>query len=215
MKTPFSEEYHPELDTSELLSPPEISKYKSLIGSGNWLITLGRFDVQYAISSLSQYSMVSRHGHIVALHHVFGYLAKYPSAMILIDIDDAPIRSECVVTKGQNWIEFYPDAEEDVPVDALDPIGNKAKIAVFVDADHASNKVTRRSVTGLVLLLNNTPLVWVSKRQKTVESSTYGSDLFAARVAIDLIIEMRYKLRMLGVTLEKSLCFVVIICQWY
>lgn len=37
-----------------------------------------------------------------------------------------------------------------------------------------------------------------------MESSTYGSELVAARVAIDLIIEMRYKLRMLGVTLEKQ-----------
>jgi hypothetical protein len=86
----------------------------------------------------------------------------------------------------------------------LDPAGNKAKIAVFVDADHARDKVTRRSVTGIVLLINNTPLVWISKRQKTVESSTYGSELVAARVAIDLIIKMRYKLRMLGVTMEKQ-----------
>ena len=54
------------------------------------------------------------------------------------------------------------------------------------------------------MLLNNTPLVWVSKRQKTVETSTYGSELVAARIAIDLIIEMRYKLRLLGVQLEKQ-----------
>ena len=70
-KTPFSEDYHAELKTSELLSPPEISKYKSLIGSGNWLITLGRFDIQYAISTLSQYSMAPRKGHMIALHSVW------------------------------------------------------------------------------------------------------------------------------------------------
>ena len=50
--------------------------------------------------------------------------------------------------------------------------------------------------------MNNTPLVWVCKRQRTVESSTYGAELVAARMAVDLIIEMRYKLRMLGVKLE-------------
>ena len=75
---------------------------------------------------------------------------------------------------------------------------------MYVDADHARNKVTRRSVTGIVLLVNNTPLVWVSKRQKTVETSTYGSELVAARIAIDLIIEMRYKFRMLGIKLEDK-----------
>jgi len=56
----------------------------------------------------------------------------------------------------------------------------------------------------MILLVNNTPLIWVSKRQKTVETSTYGSELVAARLAIDLIIEMRYKFRMLGVKLEKQ-----------
>jgi hypothetical protein len=60
-------------------------------------------------------------------------------------------------------------------------------------------------VTGIMLLVNNTPLlVWISKRQKTVESSTYGSELVAACVAIDLIFEMRYMFRMLGVVLENK-----------
>ncbi len=38
-KSPFSDTYYPELDETELLGPTDISKYKSLIGSGNWLIT--------------------------------------------------------------------------------------------------------------------------------------------------------------------------------
>jgi Reverse transcriptase (RNA-dependent DNA polymerase) len=201
--TPISEELHPELDTSELLAPLEISKYKSLIGSGNWLITLGRFDIQFAISTLAQYSMAPRAGHMEALHRVFGYLARYMDGMIPIDVTDPPIRKEAVITRGQNWIEFYPDAEEDIPHDMLTPMGREARLTVYVDADHARDQVTRRSVTGIILLLNNTPLVWISKRQKTVEASTYGSELIAARVAIELIIEMRYKLRMLGVVLEK------------
>ena len=90
-------------------------------------------------------------------------------------IADAPIQNEAVVTKGQNWIEFYPDAEEDIPPDML---------TMYVDEDHARDQVTRRSVTGIILLVNNTPLVCISRRQKTVESSTYGSELVAACVAI-------------------------------
>jgi hypothetical protein len=203
-KTPFSDKYHPELDETELLRPTDISKYKSLIGSGNWLITLGRFDIQYAISTMSQYSMAPRRGHMDELQRVFGYLTKYPQAKIPIDVADPPIIKECVFTTGQQWIEFYPDASEGIPGDMLEPKGMEARLTVYVDADHARNKVTRRSVTGIIMLLNNTPLVWISKRQKTVETSTYGSELVAARLAIDLIIEMRYKLRMLGVRLEKQ-----------
>ena len=49
-KTPMGEEYYPELDESELCLPLEISKFQSLIGSANWIITLGRFDIAYATS---------------------------------------------------------------------------------------------------------------------------------------------------------------------
>jgi hypothetical protein len=59
-------------------------------------------------------------------------------------------------------------------------------------------------VTGIILLINNTPLCWISKRQRTVETSTYGSELVAGRIAIDLIVEIRYKMRMLGILLEDT-----------
>ena len=46
--------------------------------------------------------------------------------------------------------------------------------------------------------------MWVCKRQRTVETSTYGAELVAAKMSVDLIIKMRYKLRMLGVVLEET-----------
>jgi hypothetical protein len=51
-------------------------------------------------------------------------------------------------------------------------------------------------------VLNNTPIRWISKRQKTVETSTYGSELVTSRVATELILEIRYRLRSLGVALD-------------
>jgi hypothetical protein len=69
---------------------------------------------------------------------------------------------------------FYPDTEEEIPND-LD-VSKGPKVTVYVDADHAHDLVTRRSITGILMMLNNTPIRWVSKRQKTVETSTYGSE---------------------------------------
>jgi hypothetical protein len=54
----------------------------------------------------------------------------------------------------------------------------------------------------ILLFVNNTPVQWYLKRQKTVETSTYGAELMAARIATDMIIEMRYVLRMLGVRVD-------------
>ena len=103
-----------------------------------------------------------------------------------------------------NWGEVYPDSFEELPPDMLEPKGKPVLITGYVDADHAHDLVTRRSVTGVLILLNSTPIKWYSKRQNTVETSTYGSELVAARIATELIMEMRYKLRMLGVPILGS-----------
>ncbi len=106
-------------------------------------------------------------------------------------------------TEDYSWTEFYPDAEEDIPKDMPTPKGNPVRLTTYVDADHAHDTVTRRSVTGVLHFINSMPVMWVSKRQKTVETSTYGSELVAGRVAVEGIMEIRYKLRMLGVPVDE------------
>ena len=202
-RVPLDPNYHPELDESPLLGPEKTSQYRSLIGSLNWILTLGRFDVAYAFSTMARYMMAPREGHLSAVKNIFGYLAKYPKGQLIVDPGEPPVREKLLLSSGHNWSEFYPDACEDVPRDQPAPRGSEAKLTCYVDADHARDKLTRRSVTGIVLLVNNTPLTWLSKRQKTVETSTYGSELVASRIAVDLLVEWRYKLRMLGVVLEN------------
>jgi hypothetical protein len=75
-------------------------------------------------------------------------------------------------------------------------------MTIYVDADHANDLVTRISITVILVMLNNTPIRWISKGQRTVETSTYGSELVASRVATELILEIRYILRSLGVALD-------------
>ena len=75
----------------------------------------------------------------------------------------------------------------------------KIHLVCFVDASHATNKVTRRSHTGVMIFLNQAPTLSYSKRQNTVESSTYGSELVAMRIARDLISALRIKLKSFGV----------------
>ena len=46
---------------------------------------------------------------------------------------------------------------------------------------------------------NATPSHWHTKRQSTAETATFGSEFVAARIATDLIIDLRYTLVYLGV----------------
>jgi hypothetical protein len=78
------------------------------------------------------------------------------------------------------------------------------RITVMVDADHAHCEVTRRSVTGILVFVNSTPIRCFSKMQKTVETSTYGSELVAARIATDIALELRYNIRMMGFELDGT-----------
>jgi hypothetical protein len=71
-QTPMEEQYHPELDASVLLTAKECSLYRGFIGSPNWMITLGRFDIHYAVNTLSRFSMAPRQSHLQAMIWVFG-----------------------------------------------------------------------------------------------------------------------------------------------
>ena len=42
----------------------------------------------------------------------------------------------------------------------------------------------------------------VIEKQSTVESSTFGAEFFALHIATELIISLRYKLRMFGIPID-------------
>lgn len=80
--------------------------------------------------------------------------------------------------------------------------GKKVKISAFVDANHAGNKVTGRSHSGLIVFVQNVLIIWFSKRQNTVESATFGSEFVALRILKDQSVALHHKLRMFGVPID-------------
>jgi hypothetical protein len=87
----------------------------------------------------------------------------------------------------------------DMPV----PRGNPMLTHCFDDASHGSDRVTRRLQTGILIFCNKVPIIWFSKRQNTVEASTFGSEFQAMKNAVELIKALRYyKLRMFGVPID-------------
>ena len=72
-------------------------------------------------------------------------------------------------------------------------------MSCFVDADHAGCRETRRSHTGIIIFLQRAPITWYSKRQNTVETSSFGSEFVAMKTAVEQVEALRYKLRMMGI----------------
>jgi hypothetical protein len=138
---------------------------------------------------------------------MFSYLNKHDKSRIIFDHADPIYDPNTFII--QDWTEFYGDMEEELPPKMPEPLGQPMNITAFVDANHAGNVVTRRSHTGVIIYLQNTPIIWHSRRQNTIETSTFGSEFVALRCARDLIVALRYKLRMFGVPIEgpaKVLC---------
>jgi hypothetical protein len=77
-----------------------------------------------------------------------------------------------------------------IPKDLPPEKGQRVRLSFYVDVDHAHDLVTRRSITGILSLINNTPIRWLSKRQKTVGAPTYGSRSVASRMTIKLILKI-------------------------
>jgi hypothetical protein len=64
------------------------------------------------------------------------------------------------------------------------------RMTAFVDADHAHDLVTRKSITGILAMFENKPIRWVSKKQKAVGTPTFGSELVESEIATELVLEL-------------------------
>lgn len=124
---------------------------------------------------------------------MFKYLKDHNESKIVFDprlanvTDNHLPHEQRAEYKAKYMKELYPDAVEELPPNAPRPLGNPVQVSVFVDADHAGDKITRRSWTGILLYLNKTPVLWYSKRQNTVETSTYGSEFVAMHLSFKMI----------------------------
>ena len=192
----------PKLDASKELDIDGIKKYQSMIGALQWCVTLGRFDIAVGVMTMSRFRAAPRKGHIERLGRIYGYLRAYPDGAIRFRTG-IPNHEEFVDFPTYDWeYSVYEGISEEIPHDIPEPKGKAVRHTVFVDANLMHCKATGRSATGILHILNQTPVDWYSKRQSTVETATYGSEMVAARVATEQIIDIRNTLREMGIPLD-------------
>jgi hypothetical protein len=184
-KSAFS--YRPELDVSPHLEQDDHPWYQQLLGILNWIVELGRIDVHNIVARLSAYLAAPRVGHIKAVLHVFAYLKATNNKLIEFD-KTLPTLPDDNIDRDK-WKDFYPDADaiNEKPPRMPRPLGNPVRISCFVDADHAGDQATRRSYTGIILMINKAFVSSTSKRQNTVEAATFGSEIITAQIAKEKI----------------------------
>jgi hypothetical protein len=201
--SPLDKGDHPEMDTTDFLDAEGIVIYQSLIGALQWAVSLARFDIATAVMTMSSFRAAPRKGHLERLKRMYGYLSKMRNAAIRIRTDE-PDYSD-IPDQDFDWAyTVYGNVEEIVPEDIPTPLGKFVTITHYVDANLFHCMLTGRSVTGILDLVNQTPIDWFSKKQATVETATYGSEFVAARTCVERSVDLRNTLRYLGVPIRKK-----------
>jgi Reverse transcriptase (RNA-dependent DNA polymerase) len=192
---------HPELDTSDMLDDTGISQYQSILGTLQWAISLGRFDIATAVMTMSGFRVAPRIGHLDRLRRICGYLCKMKQGCLRVRTE-APDYSGLSATSYDWERTVYGNVKEEIPRDAPPALGKPVVLTSYVDANLYHDTITGRSVTGILHFVNQTPIEWFSKKQGTVETATYGSEFVAAKVATQQILALRTTLRYLGVQID-------------
>jgi hypothetical protein len=199
--SPLEKNDHPEIDDSQFLEAEGVTIYQSMIGALQWCVSLGRFEILTPIMSMGGFRICPRLGHLDRLKRIYGYLRNYKHGAIRVrtgipDYSDLP-------DQAYDWMySVYGDVSELIPQDAPVPLGKAVVTTTYEDANLYHDLLTGRAVTGILHLVNGTPIEWYSKKQDTVETATYGAEFVAARIATDQIIDLRITLRYLGVPIQ-------------
>ena len=183
-------------------------KYQILMGILVRVVTIGQIDVAHSTSSLSRFTACPpRKGHETRALLVFEYLKKRPTRRVVADSRDPIYRG------GEDALDLdftkelasnYSDSIEEIDVNLAERLIGEMEITVFVYSDHAHDKVSIRSITGKIIFVGRTQVIYSSNRQGAIETSTYGAEFCAMKNAVEELIALRYMQRCLGVKVEHA-----------
>ena len=153
---------------------------------------------------MSSHLVLPRKGHMEQVMQIFGYLKKYHNAELIFDPSNPTINEQDFEKKDWTSSEFgHVEGREELPPNMPEPRGMGFTIVVKVDVDHASNTVTRRSRTGILVYLNCSLVHWWSKKQTSIESSSFGAEFIAMKQCCKYLCGLRYKLCMIGIPCDQ------------
>ena len=188
------------LDISPELGLKDASYYQSLIGVLRWIVELGRVDICLECSIMSSQIALPRIGHLEQVLHIFGYLKSHHNAELVFDPTPPEIDQDSFRRHDWSTSEFgHLEQQEEIPRNAPQARGQGFITSAKVDASHGCDTVTRRSRSGFFVWVNSALVCWFSKKQTSVESSSFGSEFCAMKLCCEYLRGLRYKLRMMGI----------------
>ena len=153
---------------------------------------------------MSSHIVLPREGHLEQVYHMFSYLKKYHNMELVFDPSEPEIEGS--MFECQDWAssKFRHVLEEgrELPPNMPQSRGVGFVIRAKNNTDYAADTFTRQSRTGFIVYANCAPIFWFSKKQNSVESSSFGSEFMAMKACCEYLRGFRYRLQMMGIPCE-------------
>ena len=132
LKTLLEKNDHPELDTSDILEGQQVNHYLTMVGQLQWLITLGRFEIQAQVISMPRFRAQPRQGHLERLQRIYAYVIRtkdYATRFRITEPDYSYLPEQ-----NFDWAHtVYGHVQEIIPNDIPDPLGKTVATTTAVD----------------------------------------------------------------------------------
>ena len=151
-----------------------------------------RLDIGFTICLATRFCDAPHEEHFLALKRATKYLraTKHWGIMFrrptpMNDMPNVPF----------TWIEEDPNLPEH-------PKHARRELVGYVDASHATDHKTRRSVTGMFIMYGGAAIAWKSRLQSLVATSSTEAEFYAAVFAAKMTLYFRYILQELDALSE-------------
>jgi hypothetical protein len=161
-------------------------------------------DIDVKVLMMSLHLALPSAGHLKEIYHIFAYLKAHSNTEMVFN--PMPVALDVNLFGQQDWSYSPYDCKglaKELPNNMPKPCGPLMTMQVFVDADHAGDSLTSCSRTGFIVFLNSAPIYWSSRKQTSCEMSTFGSEFVAMKQATEYVRGLRYRLRMMGITVDE------------
>ncbi len=142
------------IDSTSLLDADDHGLYRKIIGKLLYLSNTTRLDITFATNMLSRFLHAPTVKHLQAAKIILRYLK-------------ATSTDGLVYTNGKQITGTVANA-------------GTINIDCYTDSDWGSDKLSRASTLGFVLLINGNPVQWISQRQKSISQSSSEAEFVAA-----------------------------------
>jgi transposase InsO family protein len=167
--------------------------YRGVLGEMIYVFVVARLDIGFAIVHLSKYSSMPAAVHYTALVRVAKYLRQTKDWGLIYwrrsRVDSFPAGS---------FIPFVDPATRDLPT--FPPYPDGQQLVAFADAAHGTDLLQRRSVSGICCVLGGAAVVFKTKQQDVIATSSTEAEFVCAVHTGKIVKYLRSILHELGFT---------------